>query len=211
MTDDIGFSETESQGTGQPAKLRGLHRAAPGQIGTGHRAVKMLRPICNICAPDTSQAAAHWWTDCPHDPYIGEKGEIITDREYATDPSGGRYVSSESSRTVLRPWPNFVPISRVTRISSGLGPEYKRAFHGFILPSELRNEAFPNGIADCCEYWECYYQDDLQEYSTGTFCQEDESVAVYQDAIGRTVEVNNREIAADQFEADRSKVRVVSQ
>ena len=204
---DIDIPVAPVAATGEPVKLKGLHRSAPTQIGTGHRSIKMLRPICADCAPNTALASGEWWKDCPHDPYVGEKGETTIDRTYEDDPSGGRVVSGETSKTVLRPWPNYVPVSLVRRIGGGRGPEFKRQWHGYILPEELRSSSYPNGIAASCEYYECYWQDNLKTYQVGVFCKEDEAVAVYQDTIGRTVEVANMEIASDQFEADRAKVR----
>jgi hypothetical protein len=93
----------------------------------------------------------------------------------------------------------------VKRISSGLGPDYKRAFHGFILPEELECEAYPEGIAPMCEFRECYWQEGLKTYDSGTFCQEVEAVIAYEDAKGVPQEVHNQEVRDDQFAASRAK------
>ena len=189
-----------------PAKLKGLHRAAGTQIPVGHRSVKMLRPTCAECAPNTSVAPAQWWLQCPHQPYVGEKGEVVVEQTYEDDPDGGRVIASTQSKTVLRPWPNFVGIPLVQRISSGRGPEYKAVLNGFILPEDLRCDAYPNGIAPMCEFRECYWQEDLKDYSTGRFCQEAEAVVVYEDSKGIAAEVYNTEIRSDQFEGSKAKV-----
>ena len=145
---------------GRPTKLKGLHRAGERELGVGHREIKMLRPVCSICAP--RETPWGWWNDCTHEPYIGEKGETFTENIYEDDPDGGRVITGTNKKVVLRPYPNFVPVPQVTRLSSGQGPEYKRRLNGFILPQELSCEAYPNGIAPCCEFYGCYYQDDLK-------------------------------------------------
>lgn len=194
----------------KPAKLNGLHRATEAEIPLGHREIKMLRPICAECAPNTAKAGIGWWLNCPHDPYIGERGVVETKTEYETREDGTRIIAGTTSQTVLRPWPNYVGVALVDRINSGRGPEYKRVLNGYILPSELRCSAFPNGIADSCEFRECYWQDDLKKYVSGTFCQEVESVIAYEDAHGITQEVHNRQIRTEQFESSRAKVKAAS-
>lgn len=188
------------------AKLKGLHRASGTEIPLGHRAVTMLRPICKVCAPNTAVAPPRWYDACPHQPYVGERGETTTVNTYENDDEGGRVVTGAETKTVLRPWPNLVKIPLIQRISSGRGPEYKRVFDGFIAPEELRCEAYPEGIAPMCEFRECFWQEDLKEYSTGRFCQEAEAVIAYEDSKGIAQEVYNQEIRGDQFAASRAKV-----
>jgi hypothetical protein len=197
----------------QPAKLPNLHRATGTEIPLGHRSAKMLRPICHICAPNTEKAGWGWWKKCPHDPYIGEKGEVIREHTYADelDDSGeviGRVITGSTQRTVLRPWPNLVPVAFTKRLESGRGPEYKQELFGFIWPQDLRCDAYPVGIAPMCEFRECFYQDELVTYNTGTFCQESEAVVIYEDTAGTVVEVANAQVREDQFAANRAKVRV---
>jgi hypothetical protein len=186
-------------------KLKGLHRAAGTEIPLGHRAVAMLRPICKVCAPNTLIAPLAWWDDCPHQPYIGDRAENIVTTTYEDDGEGGRVVGETTTKTVLRPWPNLVKVPLSRRISSGLGPDYKRAFNGFIFPEELRCDAYLEGIAPMCEFRECYHQDGLKEYSTGTFCQEQEAVIAYEDARGIPQEVYNTDVRDEQYAQSRAK------
>jgi len=37
---------------------------------------------------------------------------------------------------------------------------------------------FPNGIAHCCEFRECFQQKGLVDYRTGTFCRKEEAQLV---------------------------------
>lgn len=189
-----------------PTKLKGLHRASGTEIALGHRAVAMLRPVCKVCAPNTQNAPPEWWLACPHEPYVGERGEVINDVTYTDDGEGGRIVGATTTKTVLRPWPNLVKVPLVQRISSGLGPDYKRSFNGFIFPEELRCDAFPEGIAPMCEFRECFWQEDLESYSSGVFCQEAEAIVAWEDSKGIPTEVHNREVREDQFAGSRAKV-----
>lgn len=191
-----------------PALLKGLRRAS--RLMYGHREVKMLGPKCDICQAG-DQVPPRWWEDCTHEPYIGVRGETITTRKYEDElgpdgePTGSRIVTGTEQTVVERPWPNFRQVSLTTRINSGQGVEKARA-KGFIMPSELRSEAFPEGIADCCEFKNCFWQQDLRDYPTGRFCRPLEAAYAYEDVRGTTVEVFNMDRRQGQI--DEAMVRV---
>lgn len=205
------FGSVPQDVVGAPAKIKGMHRAAGPELDYVARDIKLVRPICRICAPDVERAGHGWWNRCPHDPYMGEKGEPVTSITYKDelDDEGnviGRVVDETTTKVVLRPYPNWAPVAQSLGLNGGRGPEYKKVLYGFIEPQDLRSPAFPNGIAPCCEFRDCFWQDDLTEYAVGTFCQEREAVAVYEDTNGTVVEINNSQVRADQLAVSRMKL-----
>lgn len=191
-----------------PAKLLGLHRASGGELEHGVRDIKLLRPICHICAPEVEKAGWGWWDRCEHDPYVGEKGEFISVPVYEDDPEipGARILVKRNERTVLRPFPNFVGVAKGRRYNNGRGPEDKSLWYGYIDPKDLRSPAYPNGIAPLCEYLNCFWQEGLKTYESGTFCQEREAILVYENERGTIPEVNNQDIRADQYAVSKMKL-----
>jgi len=189
----------------EPAKLKGMRQATGREIELGHREVKMLRPICDVCAPNTKRVAPGWEKNCPHHPYIGTKTETVTERVYEDGPDGTRVVTGSTSTTTERPWPNFVQIATTLRINSGQGVEKARA-KGYILPTELVDDAFPDGIAPFCEMSNCFVQEGLKEYPTGTFCRAVEAAHVYEDERGVTIEFYDQGRRRDQVADAISRV-----
>jgi hypothetical protein len=196
-------------------KLKGMHRASGSDLDHGIADIKLLRPICHICAPEVEKAGHGWWDRCPHDPYVGERGEPREDLDYADelDADGnviGRVLTKTNKRQVLRPWPNLVGVAQSRRLNSGRGVEYKTVLYGYIYPQDLVSPAFPNGISRVCDFRECFWQDDLKEYTIQgrefMFCQELEAILVYESEVGTVPEVNNPEIRKDQQAISKTKL-----
>lgn len=194
------------------AKLQGLHRASGSEVEHGLRDIKLLRPICHECAPEVEKAGHGWWDRCPHDPYMGTRSRFITDVDYidevddAGKPTGNRIVGKSTTREVQYPWPNFVGVAKGRRYNNGHGPEDKQTWYGYITPDQLRSPAYPDGIAPVCDFRNCYWQEGLKTYDSGTFCRELEAVLVYENEVGTVPEVNNQDIRADQIAVSRMKL-----
>lgn len=195
------------------ARLK-MRKAAGSQMRASAREIKMLRPICEVCASNTDAAARGWWNDCPHEPYVGTRTETVTTREYedvkdgAGKPTGERIVKGTVEKSIEKPWPNLVSVSVGVRINSGNGVEKKRVRFGYILPEELRCDAYPEGIDPFCQFRECYEQEGLKEYRHGLFCREQEAALVYQDESGKTREIYNDDRMKDEWADVLSKVRI---
>ena len=204
-------AEAPKQKARKPAKIKGMHRASGPELEHGVRDIKLLRPVCHICAPEVEKAGWGWWARCPHDPYVGERGEKIEDPSYEDEIENGEVVGrvlvGKTEKTILRPYPNFVGVAQSRRLNSNQGPYYKIELYGFIHPEDLKgSKAFPDGVAPCCEFINCFWQDDLVEYASGTFCSELEAILVYENERGTTQERNNQDIRADQFAISRAKL-----
>lgn len=204
--------EPEAPKKGSPLKLRDLRRAGGSEVEHGLRDIKLLRPICHECAPEVEKAGHGWWDRCPHEPYESLRRLPETKTEYIDEigddgkPTGRRVVGETTTKNVVVPWPNFTGVAKGRRYNNNHGPEDKMLWYGFIPPEDLRSEAFPNGIAPCCEFRDCYWQDDLKVYANGTFCREIEAILVYENEVGTVPEVNNQDIRSDQYAVSRMKL-----
>ena len=191
---------------GAPAILKGLRPAA--RIEFGFREIGMLRPVCKTCQSGAN-VAKDWYVNCEHEPYVGTRTIKTVTRRYEDGQDGERIVVGTDEQTVERPFPNLVKVSAAVIINSGLGVE-KGRLKGYILPSELRCEAYPDGIADFCEFRDCFQQEGLVQYEHGRFCREGEAIAAYRAANGReAIEIHDGERRRDQIEAVRAKMRKV--
>jgi hypothetical protein len=47
----------------------------------------------------------------------------------------------------------------------------KMRTRGYIFPHDLRTPAYPYGIADPCEFRDCFHQEDVKDYRWGRFCR----------------------------------------
>lgn len=187
------------------AIIMGLRPAT--RIEWGFREVKMLRPVCDICT-DGPNVPKNWYETCPHDPYIGTRVDTTTERQYETQDDGTRVITGTNETQIERPFPNFVGVSATTIVNSGLGVEKGRA-KGFILPSEYQGPAYPEGIADCCEFRDCFVQTGLKDYRSGRFCREGEAIAAYRAEYSReAVEIHDAEIRREQIDRVRQRVKV---
>lgn len=208
------------------AILKGARRAS--RIEHGFREIKMLRPVCpaGVIIPkgvdDTvghefegectrGSHAADWYTTCPHDPYVGTRTELKSERTYETNEFGERIVTGMTTTPVERPYPNLVGVSAATINNSGQGVEKARR-KGFILPEELDSPAFPDGLAAFCEFRDCFYQGpDLKQYRSGLFCREGEAIAAYQSEYAEDLgakEIHWQSRRRSQIEEVRQRVRL---
>lgn len=185
----------------EPAILPNLRRVQGSKLSYGHRSITMLRPSCAICQ-EGQNVAYGWQKNCPHDPYMGVTtqtwDEPVYVNELGTDgnPTGVTIVKEIVKKSRSVPRPNWAEISVTTRVNGGVGVAIARR-KGFIRPSELRNEAFPNGIAECCEWSDCKWQQNLVEYPDGRFCREIEARYASIDIRGPGGGKHNFEIGHD--------------
>jgi hypothetical protein len=181
-----------------PAILKENRRAREENLTYNHRQKKMLRPICDLCQ-EGDNVPRDWVLRCDHDPYISYREQTWLVPEYEDEvvdgqPTGNRVVTGRVERSRTVPQPNWVMVSMTKRINGGQGD--KRGFYrGFIRPSNLRNELFPEGIAECCEWGNCMWQQDLVEYEElGFYCREYEAKLAYVDEHGVGMGKHNFEI-----------------
>jgi hypothetical protein len=161
-----------STGTG-PTKLKGLRRARNLRVGL--RCITMLRPICREGCQDGAEVARDWYTDCPHDPYVGKKQNIEQVPIYSEPLEDGSVTLLRmEDRIKWEAWPHFVEVAVNIQVNSGQGIERGR-LKGYILPEELRSPLYPQGIAPMCEFRSCRWQAGLRQYRWGTFCREIEA------------------------------------
>lgn len=154
-----------------PAKLKGMRRARNLRIGL--RGVVMLRPICDEC--QDGEVAYDWFVTCEHDPYVGIREKRVEVPIYSEpQEDGSRIIERMEERVSWEPWPNFAEATVDRRVNSGNGVERARR-KGWILPEELRSEAYPNGIAPMCQFRGCRWQDGLVHYRNGSYCREIEA------------------------------------
>jgi hypothetical protein len=169
----------------EPAKLPQLRRAR--QLTYGQRNIKMLRPICDTCTSGAN-VPRDWYLTCQHDPYVGVREARRQVPIYEDAESGEKVVTGVEERVSFAPWPNWTEATVSKRVNSGAGEDKARA-KGFIRPTELRSEAWPDGIAECCEFRGCYWQEGLKETRFGKFCRTLEAKLVGFDETGRTIEI----------------------
>jgi hypothetical protein len=73
--------------------------------------------------------------------------------------------------------PNWTQITVGRGVNRGEGVERARA-KGYIFPEDLRSPIWPDGIKPRCQFRDCFGED-LQSYTTGTFCREIEAKMVF--------------------------------
>jgi hypothetical protein len=164
--------EAPSAKPGDPAKLKGMRRARNLRIGL--RGIVMFRPICKDGCTD-GEFAPDWYNDCPHDPYVGVREHRVEVPIYSEPlEDGSRVVERMEERVSWTPWPNFAEATLDMRVNSGEGVNHARS-KGWILPEELRSEAWPNGVAQMCQFRGCRWQEGLVTYRNGVYCREIEA------------------------------------
>ena len=150
----------------------------PSVVG---RYIKMLRPICATCQRGPG-VPEDWWKRCAHNPYISVAYQVETVRRYEDLPDGRRRLVG--TETIETPYerPNWVQVPAFPRVGSGLLVQKKRRRYGFIFPEELRSPEYPNGIANPCEFRDCWVQEGVKEYQWGRYCRLIEAQLVGHDA-----------------------------
>lgn len=161
-------------------------RRANLRVSVVGRNPKMLRPICATC--QQGQAVPEdWWKTCPHDKYttVGYHTETVRKYEDVVDAEGSptgqkRLLGTEEISTPYER-PNWVQPANHPRIGSGVLVNKKRRRYGFIFPEELRSAEYPNGIANPCDFRDCFWQEGVKEYRWGRFCRKVEAQLVGHD------------------------------
>ena len=170
---------------GKPAFLPELAlRAAPMKVSVVGREIKMLRPICDTC--QRGKAPMLWWKTCPHNPYVSAVPVEVTEPKYETEVVDGKETGRKKlvGQDKYIRWeerPNWVQISHNMRINSMALVGRKQRNNGFIFPHELRSPEYPDGIADPCEFRDCFIQTDLMDTRWGKFCRKTEAQLVGHD------------------------------
>lgn len=164
----------------KPAIIPGLRRATIRNTRVLRR-VKMLRPICATCqrGPDVPE---DWWKNCTHNPYVTIAEKPVTTPVYEDLPDGRKKLTGTETIVEWFERPNWVQITAIPRVNNASQVTQKRQRHGFIMPSELRSPEFPNGIADCCEFNNCFIQEGVKQYRWGRYCRDTEARFVGHDA-----------------------------
>jgi hypothetical protein len=152
---------------GEPAILPGNRAVMGTKLTYGHKSYTFLRPICHICQRGDN-TPRDWYKHCTHDPYITYAETSYLKPEYDEQEDGTKIVVRRTEVVTTTPKPNWVEISASVRINGGEGAADARR-KGFIRPSELRNELYPDGIAECCEWSDCKVQEGLKDYKYGRF------------------------------------------
>jgi hypothetical protein len=169
----------------EPAIIPEWRRAR--SVRHGQKSITMLRPQCAICQR-ADNAPVDWYVDCPHDPYVTmiqqeydePQMEPVLDAD--GEATGEQRIVGVEKKVRFIPHPNRCEVAESARINSGNGVYWARQLKGKILPSELRNNLYPNGIADTCQFRDCHQQTGLVEYAgLGMFCREIEAKMVMQD------------------------------
>ena len=155
-----------------PAKLKGMRRAQNLRVGL--RGVVMLRPACDKGCQE-GEVSPDWYLACEHDPYVGVREKRVEVPIYSEPlDDGSVIVERMEERVSWEVWPNFAEAVVDLRVNSGRGVEKARG-KGWILPQELRSPAYPNGIAEMCQFRGCRWQNGLVNYRNGTYCREVEA------------------------------------
>lgn len=156
-----------------PAILKDTRRARLRASVVG-RYIKMLRPICATCQRGHN-VAEDWWRSCTHEPHIAVGYKTEVHRRYEDLEDGSRKLVGTDTIEVPFERPNWVQVPLMNRIGGGRLVDKKRLRYGFILPEDLRSAEYPNGIANPCEYRDCFWQEDIKEYRWGRFCRRREA------------------------------------
>jgi hypothetical protein len=189
-----------------PPAILPQNRAVMGtKLTYGHKSYTFLRPICRICQRGDN-TPTNWYRTCAHDPYITYREESWMEPQFETQDDGTKIITGRIERVRTIPVPNWVEISSTVRINGGVGTQEARR-KGFIRPSELKNELYPNGIAECCEWSDCKVQEGLKDYKYGRFHSELEAKRAALDIEG-TVDGKRPEVY-DQERMTRQLAQVV--
>ena len=145
------------------------------------REITMLRPICDSCQRP-KRTLYQWWLKCQHNPYVQVVPVTTKVTRYEDLGDGRKKVTGIDEIEHYEERPNRVQVSAWRRINSGVLVERKMRRAGFIMPDQLRTPTYPNGIANTCEYRDCFVQEGLIQTRWGVFCRTLEAQLVGHDA-----------------------------
>jgi hypothetical protein len=163
----------------KPALIPGLRRAAI-RVSAFQRRIKLLRPICATCQAG-QDVPEDWWKTCDHNPYISVVEKVDRHPKYEDLENGKKRITGYEEIASWEERPNWTQVTLHPRINNATGVERKMRRYGFIFPEELRSPLFPDGIANCCEFSNCFVQKDLKQYIWGTYCRRVEAQLVGHD------------------------------
>lgn len=195
----------------QPAKpkLRRFPGSKNFRRTSGHRRVKMVRPICDAAkmvvlglptgdaCQDPEKYRDEWWKTCTHNPYFS-----LTKRQESQpifgppNAAGEREVLSHSTREVYVERPNLVQVSLTMRHNHAWGPADAILRKGFVTVETL-------GIAPYCEYQDCWAHDPKFNTRHGNFCESWQAQIVAADAQGKILEVGAPNLPGSQEKRQR--------
>jgi hypothetical protein len=162
---------------------------------SGHRRIKMARPVCDIakmralglpdqdCCMDAEKRTHRWWLDCPHNPYFTMEKRTESLPEFGPpNERGEREIIRTQSRTYYIERPNLVQVSLTRRHHWANGPQVMRNERGYRFTHEI-------GIAPYCEYSDCWSHDLKYQTKYGNFCDPTQAQIVAADYRQKTLEV----------------------
>jgi hypothetical protein len=202
----------------EPLRLHGLQKPGVSVLdpSRGIRTIKLVSPICDICAPEQWNVSPNWVIECPHSPYTHYEFQDEVKTEFEDRPDGSRVVKSREIESVERPWPNLRQVPASPRHTGnnlvGNAAEMARQKYvqfGWVPPEDVRCEAFPNGLAAMCQYRDCFAQD-IKQYASGWFCREEEAIICWEDQNYVKTEVYNELERHEQFADSTSRLRALS-
>ena len=185
-----------------------------GRLRPSAREIKMLAPRCDVCDEGINTPKG-WAETCEHEPFVTlvpiERRQTLYEDVIGKDgkPTGTKRATGQETLVDYVVRPNWVSITLSRGVNSGRGVE-KAKRKGFIMPEDVRCEAYPNGIKPRCEFSGCFAED-IKPYKNGNYCRELEAAYVYlAEGEGRTWEVGFNAISsekqADQVSAALTKV-----
>lgn len=176
-------------------KLGGL---PVSRIGLGGRTLKLIRPICSICQGHAS-TPSDWWKTCQHEPYFVKEERVVRKPIIEEREDGTKIITSHEETLEYVEKPNLGQVQFGNpRVSSDGAVAYQTEVHGYRKPEDF-------GFAPFCEYQNCWSQNGLKTYTTGTFCREIEAkmVAIDQRRGVKAFEVLLEEKQREQLDSIR--------
>lgn len=206
-----------------PAILPNLPRATNLKFSSTGREIKLLRPICSTCQRGKGYPW-DWWKRCQHSPYVKVASRSVDLPRYEPEivdgnPTGrNRLMGTDTFEEPIEVL-NWMQISAFPRLIGTVNKvAAKRAHFGFIFPHELRTPGYPNGIADPCEFRDCFYNGnpdgttDIKTYRWGRFCMEMEARLVgfdyRQDGGGGALEVGDNAKSLEKMQRQLEEVPI---
>jgi hypothetical protein len=151
-------------------RLKTFEWNSRANVVMGHRAIKMLRPICKDCQ-NPPEHPANWYETCPHfgadrnKMYWSYSTKIIKTPVYEEDEDGDLVVKEEQVKTKLVLVPNWTEVPADTAHSDGQAPRRCYEQKGFRYPEEI-------GLAPMCQFSGCGKAWPRIRTSLGDYCTE---------------------------------------
>lgn len=176
------------------AELRRFPGRKNSRKTTGHRRIKMVRPVCDAAkmsalglpegdaCQDQAKAEPGWWLRCEHNPYFSLTRRVEQVPTFgAPNERGERTITGYDNREVFVEAPNLTQVSLTPRHNNGGGPGEAQAFKGYKFPQEV-------GLAPYCQFMDCWSHDIKFTTRVGDFCEAWQAQLVAADVQGTVLE-----------------------